>query len=235
MPFDPAYAGAIGSIESGGNYSALGPSTKGGDRAYGKYQVMGDNVGPWTKDILGFSMTPAEFLKSPQAQDAVFQAKFGSYVDKYGNPQDAASAWFTGRPLAQGATSSDVTGTTGAKYVDLFNKALGQQQVASSASQPPATPSPVPSSLTSVLSQTPQQPATMPAYGWSPGQAIPPATPGNLLMGQMQQQAMQQPAAPAMPALHPLNMPVRPPPDTSRIQLALSQLPANVRASYFGA
>lgn len=131
-PLDAAAAGAgpyaaqIASVESGGSktpYGLLGPVTKTGDRAYGKYQVMGSNVGPWTKEILGQQMTPQEFAANPQAQDAVFQGKFGQYVSKYGNPQDAASAWFTGGPLSTGAGRRDQLGTSGAEYVRRFNAA----------------------------------------------------------------------------------------------------------------
>lgn len=122
-----SYADAISAIESGGNYGAQGPITKSGDRAYGKYQVMGSNIGPWTEQHLGRRMTAEEFLASPEAQDAVFQGQFGSYVRRYGNPQDAASAWFTGRPLSQGAGAKDILGTSGAAYVEKFNRNLGQR------------------------------------------------------------------------------------------------------------
>lgn len=37
---------------------------------------------------------------SPESQDAIFRFKFGGYVKQYGNPQDAASAWLTGKPLS---------------------------------------------------------------------------------------------------------------------------------------
>ena len=47
------YAGAISNIESGGRYDLLGPVTKSGDRAYGKYQVMGANVPEWSRAALG--------------------------------------------------------------------------------------------------------------------------------------------------------------------------------------
>jgi len=118
------YRQAISDIESRGNYGALGPLTKSGDRAYGAYQVMGANVPSWTKSTLGYSMSPQQFLGNPQAQDAVFNRYFGSYLSKFGNANDAASTWFTGRPLANGAGLSDVTGTTGSVYVDRFNQAL---------------------------------------------------------------------------------------------------------------
>lgn len=121
------YANAIASIESAGSgdYAALGPVTRKGNRAYGRYQVMDFNIGPWTEKYLGRRMTPEEFLASPEAQDAVFAGEFGSYIQRYGNPQDAASAWFTGRPLSEGAGRSDILGTTGSAYVDKFNRALG--------------------------------------------------------------------------------------------------------------
>lgn len=116
------YASAIAAVESGGNYGAIGPET-GKGRAYGKYQVMDFNVGPWTEKHLGRRMTPEEFLKDPAAQDAVFNAEFGSYVQKYGNPQDAASVWFSGRPMAQAGNASDGY-TTVPEYVQKFTQNL---------------------------------------------------------------------------------------------------------------
>lgn len=122
------YSKAIASIESsGGNYKEIGPLTRSGDRAYGKYQVMGDNVGPWTKEILGQEMNPQQFINNPEAQEKVFSGKFGQYLKQTGSPQDAASMWFTGKPQAQGANRRDILGTTGDSYVRQFTKALGQQ------------------------------------------------------------------------------------------------------------
>lgn len=120
------YAAAVAAVESRGTggYSAMGPPTKTGDRAYGKYQVMGSNIGAWTQEALGYKLTPEQFLATPSAQDAVFNSKFGSYVKKYGNPQDAASAWFTGKPLSQGSALMDGLGTSGSGYVSKFNGAL---------------------------------------------------------------------------------------------------------------
>lgn len=119
---------AIASIESrgSGDYKALGPVTRTGDRAYGRYQVMGANIAPWTRAALGREMTPQEFLANPQAQDAVFDHVFGGYVQEYGSPEEAASVWFTGRPLAQGANRRDVNGMTGSRYVEKFANAAGR-------------------------------------------------------------------------------------------------------------
>lgn len=111
---------AIAGIESGGKYDALGPITRNGDRAFGKYQVMGANIPAWTKEALGQSMTPAEFLASPEAQERVFETQFGKSVAKYGNPADAASVWFSGRPLAKAGNAADVLGTTVPQYAQKF-------------------------------------------------------------------------------------------------------------------
>ncbi len=120
-----SYADAIASIESAGSgdYRAIGPNT-GKGRAYGRYQVMDFNIGPWTEKYLGVRMTPEEFLNNPAAQDAVFNGEFGSYVEKYGNPQDAASVWFSGRPLSKAGNASDGY-TTVPEYVRRFTNALG--------------------------------------------------------------------------------------------------------------
>lgn len=116
------YAAAIKSIESGGRYDALGPFTKSGDRAYGAYQVMGDNIGPWTEGALGRRLSPSQFLADPDAQDAVFAKYFGDAAGKYG-ASGAANWWFTGRANSSGR--ADVLGTTDTAYVAKFNQALG--------------------------------------------------------------------------------------------------------------
>lgn len=130
--WNPAWANAIANIESrgSGGYDAIGPKTKKGNRAYGKYQVMDFNIPSWTKKHLGKSLTPAEFLANPKVQDAVFKGEFGNYVRRYGNPQDAASMWFTGKPLKAGAGNKDILGTTGQGYVSKFNKELGGTDMA---------------------------------------------------------------------------------------------------------
>lgn len=111
---------AITKIESGGRYDALGPVTKKGDRAYGRYQVMGENIPEWTEAALGRRMTPKEFIRDRQAQDRVFDHRFGSYVKKYGTVEDAASAWFTGRPNTQRGNPRDALGTDKNTYVRKF-------------------------------------------------------------------------------------------------------------------
>lgn len=120
------YADAIGSLESAGSggYQAIGPDTGGGSRAYGRYQVMDYNIGPWTQEVFGRALSPQEFLASPQAQDQVFRHKFGEYVKLHG-PQGAAAKWFSGSPSTTSG-ASDVLGTSVPAYVSKFNAALGQ-------------------------------------------------------------------------------------------------------------
>ena len=120
------YASAIAGIESGGKYDLLGPTTKAGDRAYGKYQVMGANIPEWTQAALGTSMTPEQFLADPNAQDAVFNHRFGQYVDKYG-PTGAAKAWFAGEGGMNNPNAKDQLGTSVDDYARRFNAGLGGQ------------------------------------------------------------------------------------------------------------
>lgn len=107
---------AVGKVMTSGSYE--------GDRAYGRYQIMGRNIPEWSLKHLGREVTIEEFMANPEIQDEIFDAEFGSYVNKYGNAQDAASMWFTGRPLSEGANRSDGN-INGAEYVRRFNEAIG--------------------------------------------------------------------------------------------------------------
>ena len=113
------YSGAISRIESGGNYAELGPVTNTGDRAYGKYQMMGANIPEWSKAALGRSVTPQEFLANPQLQDTIFKHRFGQYVDKYG-PGGAARAWFAGEGGMNNPNAKDQLGTSVSSYERRF-------------------------------------------------------------------------------------------------------------------
>jgi len=125
------FAGAISSIESGsqgGNYKLVGPVTRTGDRALGRYQVMGANIGPWSEEILGRRITPQEFMASPEIQDTIFNGKFGQYAQKYG-PEGAAKAWFAGEGGMNNPNARDVLGTSVSSYANKFNRALGSTDV----------------------------------------------------------------------------------------------------------
>lgn len=120
---------ALAVVESGGRYDALGPVMKTGsykgDRAYGKYQVMGKNIPSWTKEALGVSMTPEQFLADPEVQDTVAAYFMQKSYDKYGTWEDAASVWFTGRPIAKAGNATD--GYTSVQdYVSKFQNAMSR-------------------------------------------------------------------------------------------------------------
>lgn len=132
---------AISAIESGGpdgNYHELGPlitnkkSAYFGDRAYGRYQVMGKDIPAWTQEALGKSLSIQEFLTNPHAQDMVFDHFFGKYEQQYGGPDQAASVWFTGQPInPQSASASDAqagfAGMNGNQYVQAFVSNLANE------------------------------------------------------------------------------------------------------------
>lgn len=117
---------ALGQIESSNNYQAKGPVVKKGaykgQRAMGKYQVMEGNIGPWSREVLGFELTTEEFLSNPKYQDMIAGAKMSQSKAKYGSWDDAASVWFSGRPMAKAGNASDGYNTV-PQYVMKFRKA----------------------------------------------------------------------------------------------------------------
>lgn len=171
---------AIREVESSNRYGLLGPVVKSGDRAYGAYQVMGNNIPAWTREVLGQSMTPDEFLNSPKAQDAVAYAMLNKYQNQYGSPQAAASMWFTGRPSAPNAR--DILGTSGADYVKkvmgLMAPTLGQASIGAG---PPigapqmaaGSPSVLPGAGVAPSSQATTQPLQGGSGGAAQGMAAP--------------------------------------------------------------
>lgn len=99
MASGPAWEAFLWSLtqqESGGNYGAVGPPTPYG-RAYGRYQVLEPNIGPWTQKYYGRRLTPQQFLNNRAAQDAVVRGVLGGYYDKYG-ARGAAAMWYSGQP-----------------------------------------------------------------------------------------------------------------------------------------
>lgn len=86
------FMSAVSGQESGGNYSV-----ENSYGAIGKYQVMFYNVGSWTLQALGQSMSPEQFRRDPQAQEAVARWRLGSLVSQYGL-RGAAAAWYSGNP-----------------------------------------------------------------------------------------------------------------------------------------
>lgn len=114
---------AIAAIESrgSGDYNAVNRNSG----ALGRYQVMPANLPSWSKAALGREVSTEEFLSNSDIQDQIFDHRFGQLFQKYGTMQDAASAWFTGRPLAGGGAGATDQNLTGQQYVNKFNKFLG--------------------------------------------------------------------------------------------------------------
>ena len=116
--------------DGSGGYKALGPKITNpksqyyGQRAIGKYQVMEGNIPAWSKEALGYSITPQQFYNNPALQEKIVAVKMMQYYnDKTkgnGNWADVASVWFTGGPRSTGANKKDVLGTSGAQYVNKF-------------------------------------------------------------------------------------------------------------------
>ena len=119
---------ALAAVESrgSGDYAAVGPVvTKGqykGQRAYGRYQVMEGNIGPWSKEVMGRPYTKEEWMANKDGvQDKVTASRLAASYHKHGTWEDAASVWFTGQPLSKGGNRSDGN-LTGNQYVAKFQK-----------------------------------------------------------------------------------------------------------------
>jgi hypothetical protein len=111
-----AFLWSLTQQESGGNYGALGVWVN-GDRAYGRYQVMGANIPSWTARYYGRRLTPQEYLASKEAQDAVVRGRLKEYVDRYGY-RGAASAWYSGNASLHNSTVPQSSGPSIKEYVD---------------------------------------------------------------------------------------------------------------------
>lgn len=220
---DPA-ATAISGIESAGGpnggYGAVGPvANKQGNRAYGKYQVLDTNIGPWTQEVLGKPMSPQEFLANPQAQDAVFKAKFGQYRQQFGSDEAASRAWFAGPGGMNNPSARDVNGMTVQGYSQKFQAGMpppsGAQPQPGQA--PPAPPVMVQATPPQGNAQQPGAPLTVNMRGpggvpqGSADGAMPPmqgAPPPPQAPGGMPAVTAQPPAIPDVP---------RPPPNPQTV------------------
>lgn len=84
---------AIKQQESGGDYNVVNSSSG----ALGAYQVMPSNIADWTRQALGQSISPQQYLSDPIAQDRVAETILGGYYDQYG-ARGAAAMWYSGQP-----------------------------------------------------------------------------------------------------------------------------------------
>ncbi|WP_162794106.1 hypothetical protein [Streptomyces paludis] len=131
MTFE-AFLWSLTQQESGGNYGAVGVWV-GGDRAYGRYQVMGNNIPAWTAQHYGKRLTPQQFLANREAQDAVVRGVLGGYVKKYGY-RGAASAWYSGNASLHMSTRPQPGGPPIKSYVDKVMDRAGTYTGGSTAS-----------------------------------------------------------------------------------------------------
>lgn len=161
-----AYAQAIDTIEAGGNYGLRGPvitnprSMYRGDRAYGRFQVMGRDIPRLTRQFYGRELTPEQFLADQAAQNAVFQGEFGRLVRRFGNPIDAAQAWFAGESTVGNPATLNRTdaqagfqGTSVRSYRRRFASALSR--IGIPRMDEPATVTPAPNAATPQASLPP--------------------------------------------------------------------------------
>ena len=119
-----SFLNALSSQESGGNYSAVNRYTG----ALGRWQVMPGNVSAWARRYLNISLTPQQFLRSPQMQDRLVRAVIGSYVKKYGY-RGAASAWYSGNPSLENNYRPQKYGPSIGAYVDSVMKKMGSSGI----------------------------------------------------------------------------------------------------------
>jgi hypothetical protein len=87
---------ALGQVESGGNYTALNSSSG----AYGKYQIMPYNWGPWASKYLGDAGAP----QTPHNQEVVARGKVHDLYHWLGRWSRTAYWWLTGSSKTSGWT-----------------------------------------------------------------------------------------------------------------------------------
>lgn len=119
-----AFIDAIIVQESGGRYDAVGPRTRWG-HAYGKYQILETNIGPWSEQYLGRRVSVSEFHRSPEIQDQIAKARLTEYFTRYG-ARGAASAWYSGNPNKHLDTSPQSGGPSIKQYVDEVTGRMGK-------------------------------------------------------------------------------------------------------------
>ncbi|TAE97419.1 MAG: lytic transglycosylase domain-containing protein [Oscillatoriales cyanobacterium] len=118
---------AIFGQESGYNYKAVNPNSG----ALGIAQVMPANIPSWSREALGYQITPNQFLNSPDLQLKIIDYKLNQYYQQAiaasgGNLDIAvrrvASAWYSGNPNKYNSTTPEYT--NGVQYPSIANYTL---------------------------------------------------------------------------------------------------------------
>lgn len=93
---------AISTQESGGDHTRTNPDSG----ASGRFQIMPDNIPSWSKEALGYSLSHAQFMSSPELQVKIARYKFNQYLSTSSAPgrsqeeiiRRVAATWYSGRP-----------------------------------------------------------------------------------------------------------------------------------------
>jgi hypothetical protein len=131
---------AIIGQESNGKFQAVNRHS--GALGYG--QVMPENVGPWSKEALGYPVSPQAFLQNPALQIQVIDFKLKQYWqaaltatngDEALAVRRVAAHWYSGRPHLYTSTRTQYYG--GHRYpsiadytLSVLSKYQQQQQIA---------------------------------------------------------------------------------------------------------
>jgi hypothetical protein len=82
---------AIRGQESSGNYGAY----NGDSGASGAYQILSSNIPEWSQEALGHQISQAQFMSSPQLQDAIARYKLNQLMNSRGMA-GAVATWYGG-------------------------------------------------------------------------------------------------------------------------------------------
>ena len=119
-----ALTDAIIQQESNGNYSAINPDSG----ALGYAQIMPENLPLWSKEALGYEITPETFLANPDLQHKIIEHRLMLYwqqalVDARGDKEQAilmvASRWYSGDPYLYQSTQQQFY--DGQEYPSIAN------------------------------------------------------------------------------------------------------------------
>ena len=112
--------------ESNNNFLAVNPHSG----ALGFGQVMPENVGPWSREILGRTISQREFLRSPDLQMAIINGKLEKYLQQEaakGYSGDTllrrvASIWYSGRADLYNNTRPQTYGAGSYPSIDSYTR-----------------------------------------------------------------------------------------------------------------
>lgn len=171
------FMSALGALESGNNYGAVGPRHPTMGRALGRWQIMESNWHAWAREA---GIAGADW-RDPKAQDRVATYKFSQYYRQFGSWPLVAVAWFAGPGRAATAARqgiqavgqlSDSLGTTVAGYVQKVMSSMGQTSAPSAGGAP--TPG-SPGAQRAAMAGTTEDPVGAPAFqqtGKSPAETV---------------------------------------------------------------